>query len=427
MDNKNIKEQLITETKGSMFASLSFYLSAINDRFENMIAQTGVAAKSAEATYQLISSPAFAGSDIERYKLREAEMEAARPNVSAAASTAGKAIQRASLGILGLAAILPAILSGELRKKIGNFAEGFLEGLGIGKEARAKVLKGAKLVRDALLAYFSLTALKRVSDAINATVKLASAVAEALGIMDLFEKKRAAEDADMKKSARAIRRERARVRLEKRQLKNAGTIKKAWILAKRVLPKVVGKLVGAIPIVGTFAMIGIAMKDVFDEVTGFMDDQEEGPQTAEDVEAERDVIAEDRPAPSITYNPEDQSEAETRRLMRSAEEVKEQTAPPSSTGQKISEVINKVGESIGIKPPAANETGTATGGEVIDDSMQGLPSAATPPIIGARLEAPSGPGQQIEMASADVIGKKKQATSTNNYIIDNSVNNLIFA
>lgn len=428
MDEKDIKEQLIRETKGSVFASLSFYLSAISDRFDNIATQSGEAAKAAEATYKLISSPALAGSQLQQYQLKEAVMEASRPNVSAAGEQAGTAIKRASLGVLQYAALLPLLLSKELRSKVATFFTSFLEGLGfdkiknLGKKVKATV----SLVTGALGVYFGLTALKRVADAINATINLASAIASALGIMEIFEKKRALEEAEIKKSAKAIRREKARVRLEKRQLRKAPWWKKALILAKRVLPKVVGKVVGAIPFVGTVAMIGLAMKDVFDEVTGFMSDDEEGASTAEDIEAEREVVAEDRPTPSITYNPEHQSEAETRRLMKSAEEVKDQSSSPSSIGNSIKDTINKVGESIGIKPPTT-ETGTEAGGEVIDDSMQTVPGAE--PIVAAKATLVPAPttGNQIEMASANVIGQKKQQSATNNYIIDNSVNNLILA
>lgn len=428
MDEKDIKEQLIRETKGSVFASLSFYLSAIGDRFDNIAVQSGEAAKASEATYRLVSSPAFAGSQLQQYQLKEAVMEAERPDVAAAGTQAGTAVKRASLGILQYAALLPLLLSKDLRARVASFFTSFLEGLGFNKikDLGKKVKAGVSLVVGALGVYFGLTALKRVADAINATINLAGAIAEALGIMELFEKKKALEDDRLKQSAKAIRREKARVRLEKRQLKKANVLKKAYILAKRVLPKVIGKVVGAIPIVGTVAMIGLAMKDVFDEVTGFMSDEEEGASTAEDIEAEREVVAEDRPTPSITYDPGDQSEAETRRLMRSPEEIKELNTPPSSIGNSIKDTIKKIGESIGINP-SSSKTDAEPSNEVPGGDMQSAPAAE--PIVAAKATLVPAPttGSKIEMASANVIGQKKQQSSTNNYIIDNSVNNLILA
>lgn len=132
-----------------------------------------VLAKGGDANAQLSSIKTIVSAGGDEYKKEEAAAEAEKKSKLSALSDSANAIAAAVPGVASFAAALALLINPETRKIIFDFFEGFMQGLGLGKEALAKV----KLVLGATIAvlgvYFTSSVLMQVKEAFDSMKRLA--------------------------------------------------------------------------------------------------------------------------------------------------------------------------------------------------------------------------------------------------------------
>jgi len=184
-------------------------------------------------------------------------------------------VKKAGLDVAKFALLFPLLVSEEVRKKVLAMWEGFLEGLGLGKEKIELFTKIIKVVGGLLVLYWGAKTIKRVFDAFNSMYKLAQLMTVAALITDSKEVKIEKERQSAEKGKKDLRRQRAKVRLEKRK---AGRLKGLKRLAKVIAgigPLIGKRVIAAIPFIGTVASVAFLVAELGEEAFSAMDEAEE--------------------------------------------------------------------------------------------------------------------------------------------------------
>lgn len=184
-------------------------------------------------------------------------------------------IKKTSLDVAKFALLIPLLVSDEVRKKFIAMFQGFLEGLGLGKEKIDMFTKVVKVVVGLLALYWGAKVIKSVFDAFNSIYKLAQLMTAAALITDSKEVKLEKERQSAERGKKDLRRQRAKIRLEKRK---AGRLKGFKRLAKiltSIGPLIGKRVISAIPFIGTVASVAFLVAELGEEAFSAMDEAEE--------------------------------------------------------------------------------------------------------------------------------------------------------
>lgn len=274
------------------FATLTKQISQIKDAVNG----------GGDASSKLVRIGGILSSGGDAYKQKEAQLEEG-PGVAATATAAVNATGKAALSLGALALAIPFLLSPEVREAILGFFDGFLKGLGIGKEAMstAKFVLGATVA--VLGTYFTLKALAPVADAWNKMKELAEVLGLAGEKVATEKNQIDADKASLKKGADVAKEGTDEINdtIKKGKKVKGNFVSKImdkFKLLKGVIgPKLLslGKnILKAIPFLGTLVSIGFIISDIWDIGSAIYD------MFAGDDDKEEGVKQESAPAPAGT-------------------------------------------------------------------------------------------------------------------------------
>lgn len=324
--------------------------------YKNIITQIqDVLGKKGDADSKLSRVNGIIQSGGDAYKAKEAEQEE-KPKALDLVKGIGKDMTTAAGSALALA--IPFLLSPEMREMLMGFFSGFLEGLGLGKDALTKLKFGLSMAAGILVSYFAVKTIASVYSAFQQMQKLA----EVLGLAgQAVNAEKTKQDLDKKKMADASKDAKKDIKSSKKELKKGQKLGKTAFLKKwKILSKIVGpKLIRlgtnflkAIPVVGTLLGIGLVLYDIFD----IGKDVYEMFTGSDDVEEDQDTEQEDASPIAATSEPSAppvaQAESKAPTSNTAPMETPTETAPipkdaepaPSSstTGSEIKESSIKI-------------------------------------------------------------------------------------
>jgi hypothetical protein len=204
-------------------------------------------------------------------------------------------IKKRGIDLAKLGLIIPLLMNQEAKEYLSSFIKGLT-----GIENLDNIKMGINAVLAVLAGVFAVKVFKQVSDSIAAVKKLGQVTAILFGIteaasddisdqMDEVDKHKAEKEKEKKeveKSKQKGKAARDDIRKEKKAVKGKNIFKKALAFLGKVAPKVGPKLLGAIPVIGTVAIIGSVLYDIASEAMNFFGDDDAEEEPEEVVEAE---------------------------------------------------------------------------------------------------------------------------------------------
>lgn len=242
--------------------------------YENMIGKIkSVLGSKRESDAKVLSIGNILASGGNAYKEKEAEQETKLDRVAGGAKLLGGAANSIT-SIIPTAAVLalaiPFLLTPEVKEMLGSFFDGFLQGLGLGKNAVENIKLGLGITAGIIAAYFSYKVLSGVYDAFMQMKKLAQ-VMGLLGTATAAEKD--AIDTEKNKVAAAGDKANDDLKDAKKDIKKGkklgklGVIEKTKLLLTKIGPKLKslgGNFLKALPGIGTILGIGLVIYGLFD-------------------------------------------------------------------------------------------------------------------------------------------------------------------